>query len=86
MAVFWFTLGLAHRVQLKTAPAENTFLSFRAKFPNFYMQPVSSRPAAPASMSSGPPEKQGHAPAPLCSCWASESFPTEVGHILTACH
>ena len=86
MAVFWFTLGLVHRVQLKMAPAENPFLSFGAKFPNFYMQPVSSRPAAPSSISSGLPEKQGHAPIPLCSRWASESFPTEAGHILTAGH
>lgn len=62
MAVFWFTLGLVHRVQLKMAPAENTFLSFVAKFPNFYMQPVSSRPAAPSSTSSGPPEKQRSCP------------------------
>lgn len=46
MAVFWFTLGLVHRVQLEMASAENTLLSFRAKFPNFYIQPVSSRPTA----------------------------------------
>lgn len=58
MALFWFTLSLVHRVQLKLASAENTLLFLRAKFPNFYMQPVGSRLTAPASASSGFPEKQ----------------------------
>lgn len=35
MAVFWFTLGLVHRVQLKMAPAENPFLVFRGKMSKF---------------------------------------------------
>lgn len=64
MAVFLFTLGLVHRVQLKMAPAENTLFPFRANFPNFYMQAVRSRPTAPVSTSSALPEKQGP-PSPI---------------------
>lgn len=60
MAVFWFALSPVHRVQLKLASGENTLLFLRAKFPNFHTQPVSSRPTAPASASSGLPEKQHH--------------------------
>lgn len=55
MAVFWFILGLVHRVQLKLASAVNTLLFLKAKFPNFYMLPVRSGPAASASASSGLP-------------------------------
>lgn len=47
MAVFWFTFGLVHRVQLEMGSAENTLLSFRAQFPNFYMQPAGPRPLLP---------------------------------------
>lgn len=86
MAVFWFTLGLVHRVQLKMASAENTLLSFRAKFPNFYLQPVSSRPTTPESASSGLPKQQGHRSVPFPSLLASEVFPTEAAHTLTAYH
>lgn len=90
MVVFWFILGLVHRVQLKLASAVNTLLFLKAKFPNFYMLPVSSGPAAPASASSGltasslplsllsPPSFLSH------SCLASELFPIEAGHRVKA--
>lgn len=82
MAVFWFTFGLVHRVQLEMVSAENTLLSFRAKF---YMQPFGSRPLVPLPL---PPlvsrRETGSSSAP--SHLAYESFATEAGHILTASH
>ena len=87
MTVSWFTLGLGHRVPLEMASAENTLLSFRAKFPNFYMQSVGSRPILPLPL---PPlvsqRNRGTPPSTPPSHLAYESFSTEAGHILTAYH
>lgn len=87
MTVFWFILGLVHRVQLKLASAVNTLLFLKAKFPNFYMLPVSSGPCLCLLWPPSIPPPLLLLPAFLSpSCLASELFPTEAGHIVTAHH